>query len=99
MKVIQNIASMSYKGIALTDENKEPLSTVSLVKTALENSSYSSAGDIAKAVKVVGKIVADESGDIHFEDADYEFVKKWIETYPPYLAKGLVFSEFLAQFE
>lgn len=99
MKVIHNISPLTFKDIPLTDDAQKHLSTESLIKTVLENASYGSVGDIAKAVKVVDKIVSDESGDIHLEDADYDFVKKWVESYPPFLAKGLVFSKFLAQFE
>ena len=99
MKTITNISPLTYKDMPLTDEKQEQLNTVSLIKTVLENSSYTSAGEIMKAVKLVDKIIPDEAGNINLDDADYDFVKKWVEAYQPLLGKGLIFSSFFAQFE
>lgn len=99
MKVIKNVSPLTYKDIPLTDENKKPLDTSSLIKTVLENSSYGSAGEIMKAVKLVDKVAPDEEGNITLDDADYDFVKKWVDVYQPLLSKGLLFAPFFAQFE
>ncbi len=99
MKVIHNISPLTYKDLPLTDEKQAELSTVSLIKTVLENSAYSSAGEIMKAVKVVDKITPDEEGNITLDDADFDFIKGWVDQYKPLLEKGLIFASFFAQFE
>lgn len=99
MKIIEN-KPIVFKGIILTDvdSNKGNLTTLSLFKVVLENSSYDSAGSLMKAIKVESNL-KDEDGKINLDDADFDFLKKWSLQYQPLLHKGLMFAEFFKQLE
>ncbi len=95
MKIIEN-KKFSFKGVPIIDEAKEQYTTLSLMKTVLENSQYDFSASLMQALKVIQKLV-DQDGKINLEDTDYEFIKKWCLVYAPLLQKGLAFGEFFEQ--
>lgn len=97
MKTLKN-EKFSFKDMPLLDEKGKELNTLETIKLTLENSVYDNAGSVLKAMGILGKLPK-EGEEITLEDADYDFVKRWVKEFKPLLSRGVMFAAFLQQFE
>lgn len=89
-------------GDKLFTVDEYPITALILIRTLIDNVQYSTRADIKIADKIFNKLPINwkekQPEHIDLEDAEFEFVKRNAETYPPYLA-GRKFSPFLSELE
>lgn len=98
MKTIKNIQIMAGETPAIEAGTQQQLTVVRCVKALLDNVEYKNRGDQRTADKLYEKLsdVNEETFDL--EDAEYAFIKGYIEGYKPFL-NGRMFTVVLNQFD
>ena len=96
MKTLKHIELKNGDQVMFDAGTKKELNTANLIIICLGNSKYPNTADQWKAYEITKKI--EDEKDVELEDADFDFVKGYVEKFEPYRT-GFTFMPFLELFK